>query len=163
MRDEQVGVGNSHAEMRVFGTVVILRELLHTFHTVWMSRHSQGDHVVDELCMYVQGTYARQLLDVFLLDSAIFPNFLSQNRTLRFLCESISKTSMPVDCLTRKLRQLFHHVTIPGLGVTGLLLFSLLVKLMFSLNATYSESAYPNTAPISVLCNPLILAISAAE
>ena len=49
-----------------------------------------------------------------------------------------------------------------ALGVTGLL-FSLFVKLTFSLKATYSESAYPKTAPISVLFIPLILIISAAE
>lgn len=49
-----------------------------------------------------------------------------------------------------------------ALGVTGLL-FSLLIKLTFSLSATYSESAYPNTPPISVLRNPLIRMISAAE
>lgn len=76
---------------------------------------------------------------------------------------SVLKTRMRIDCLTRKLRQLFIHVTTPGLGVTGLLLFSLLVKLIFSLSATYSESAYPNTPSISVLCNPLIRTISAAE
>lgn len=59
MRDEQVGIGNSKAEMQVFGTVAILRELLHTCHTGWMSRHSEGDYVVDELYMYVQGRYTR--------------------------------------------------------------------------------------------------------
>ena len=59
MRDEQVRVGNSIAEMQVFGIVAILRELLHTCNTGWMSRNSRGNHIADELYLYVQAKYAR--------------------------------------------------------------------------------------------------------
>jgi hypothetical protein len=50
----------------------------------------------------------------------------------------------------------------PNVGVPGLL-FSWPKKAIFSLNATYSESAYPNASCICVLCKPLILRISLAE
>ena len=46
------------------------------------------------------------------------------------------------------------------LGVAGRL--SLLKKLIFSLNATYSLSAYPSNPSISLLLTPLIRIISAA-
>ncbi len=55
MRDEQVRVENSNAELHVFGRVAILRELLRTG---WMSRMSKRNHI-DELYMYMQGRYAR--------------------------------------------------------------------------------------------------------
>ena len=58
MRDEQVRVENSNAGLQVFGTVAILRALLHTRHTGWMSRNFNRNHVVDELYMYLQGRYA---------------------------------------------------------------------------------------------------------
>ena len=47
-------------------------------------------------------------------------------------------------------------------GVAGLLR-STPKKATFSLTATYSLSAYPNSRTICVLCIPLILLISAAE
>ena len=59
MRDDQVRIGNSIAEMQVFGIVAILRELLQTSKTGWMSRNSRGNHVVDELYIYAHGRYAR--------------------------------------------------------------------------------------------------------
>ena len=62
MRDEQVRVGNSNAEMqkcRYLAPLLFCESLLHTCNTGWMSRNSKGNYVVDELDMYVQGRYAR--------------------------------------------------------------------------------------------------------
>ena len=59
MQDESARVGNSDAGMQVFGTVAILRELLHICHTGWMSRKHRGNYVVYELSMYMQRGYAR--------------------------------------------------------------------------------------------------------
>ena len=59
MRDELARVGNPYTGLKVFGTVAVLRELLHICHTGWMSRKHRGNYVVYELSMYMQGGYAR--------------------------------------------------------------------------------------------------------
>ena len=39
--------------------LLFCESLLHTCNTGWMSRDPKGNHVVDELYMYVQERYAR--------------------------------------------------------------------------------------------------------
>ena len=63
MRDEQVRVRNPDAGMRVFGSVAILRELLHIRHTGWMSRkHRANMSLMSSVCMCREGVQNSSLM-----------------------------------------------------------------------------------------------------